>query len=160
MENWEQYTEVLVATIDYSNKINNKWTWTDDKAVDDAERNFLTSIHDYTTKIYETENADLYPKMREIAQRVIKYYPNEMESYTFVAISYFFENEIDKSINTLLEAYNINPKDADILNNLAFVYAEKGDKAKAIKYYEMVLKYGSKDEISNAKKKIAELSEN
>jgi len=159
MEDWDKYTQELITTIDYSKTINNKWTWTNDEAVEDAETNFLSSIHDYATKIYETENTDLYPNMRKISKRVIKYYPNHIDSYTYVAISYFYEKKYDKGINTLLKANEIKPNEGAILNNIAFLYETKGDNTNAIKYYKKLAKHGSKDEVKAAKKKIAKLSE-
>lgn len=157
MKDWEKYADELVSIIEYSKEIDNQWTWTNDKPVEDGENNFLNSIHNFATKIYKLENIDLMPQMRKISEKVIELYPNHIDSYTYVAIAYYHEQNYNASVKTMLKANEVKPKDAAILNNIAFIYETKGDKEKAIKYYQQVIKYGNSSEVSVAKKAISKL---
>ncbi|MCO5268762.1 MAG: tetratricopeptide repeat protein [Brumimicrobium sp.] len=156
IEDYEKFTNEIIKTIDYSVVNKNKWTWTDSEPLDDPNI-MLSAIQDYQFKLYNTENDDLLDNMKRIAEAVLKHYPDNIESLSNISIVFILQEQYDKAIEALLKAEEINPKDYIVLSNIAFAYKQKGDTKKAIKYYELTLKYGDEQSTYYAKQQIEEL---
>lgn len=154
---WERFTSEIIKTIQYSAEINNEWTWTHNEKQEDAKSFFLLSLQDYQVQLYNTDNDDLLINMRDIANEVLKYYPNHIESLSNLSITYLLTGEFDKGIKPLLRAEEINPKDYVILSNIAQGYKFKGDTKKAIEYYQKIIEHGDEQAIKYAKQQIMEL---
>ena len=157
IKNWQGFTDEIVKAIKFS-KINyNKWTWTNNEKKENGKDFFLSSIQDYQLTLYNTNNDDLLTNMRTIAHEILKFYPNHIESLSNLSVTYLLTDEYDKGIEPLLKAEKIDPTDAIVLANIAQGYKLKGDKSKAIKYYEKVIKHGDESSIEFAKEQIEEL---
>jgi tetratricopeptide (TPR) repeat protein len=157
IEKYENFTQEIIKTIDYSAVIKNKWTWTDNKSVDDPEKFMLNAVQDYVLQLYKTENDALLDNMKRIAETVLKYYPNHIESLSNLSIVYLLKKEYDKALEPLLKAEKIDQKDYIVLNNIAQAYKLKGDFKKAIDYYKLTVKYGDDTAKKYAKSQIEEL---
>ena len=156
-EDYENFTKEIIKTIDYSAVNKNKWTWSDSKPLDDPQNFMLSSIQDYQLQLYTTENDDLLDNMKRIAEAVLKYYPDHVESLSNLSIVYMLQKKYDKALEQLLKAEKLNPKDYIVLSNIAQAYKLKGDTKNAIKYYELTTKYGDEQARNYAKGQIEEL---
>lgn len=156
-ENWNDFTKEIIKTIDYSNKINNQWTWTNNEMVEDPKTFLLDNIQSYLNMIYDTGDDLLLINMREISERVLKYYPNHIESLSNISITYLLTGKFEKGLEILLKAEKINPKDAIVLSNIAHAYKLKGDIDNAIKYYEKTILYGDEHTKEFAQEQIQSL---
>lgn len=157
IKDWNSFTKEIIKTIDYSAANNNQWTWTNNNKQKEGEDFFLSSLQDYQLQLYNTENDDLLINMREIANSVLKYYPNHIESLSNLSVTYLLTGEYDKGIEPLLKAEKIIPQDYIVLSNIAQGYKLKGDKKKAIKYYKKTIEYGDEQAKTYAKQQIDEL---
>ena len=157
IEDYENFTKEIIKTIDYSAVIKNKWNWTDSKPLDDPKNIMLSSIQDYQLQLYNTENDSLLDNMKRIAETVLKYYPDHVESLSNISIVYMLQKQYDKALEPLLKAEKINPKDYIVLINVAQAYKLKGDKKNAIKYYELTVKHGDEQAKKYAEGQIDEL---
>jgi tetratricopeptide (TPR) repeat protein len=157
VENWSEFTNTIIETVEYSSKNNNKWTWTNNETKENGKDFFLSSLQDYQVQLYNTGNDDLLVNMREIANEILKYYPNHIESLSNLSVTYLLTGEYDKGIEPLLKAEKINPKDYIVLSNIAQGYKLKGDKKKSIEYYEKTIKYGDEQAKTFARQQIDEL---
>jgi len=157
--NWEEYTQEILKAIEYSNEIAHKWTWTDDQPVKDSVNFFLGALQEYIVTLYVTGDDSLLLKMRVIAEKVLEYHPKHIESLSNISVTYLLLGEFDKGIEVLLKAEKINPKDYIILNNIAQGYKSKGDKKRAMKYYNKTIKYGDEKAVQFAKQQIKDLNE-
>ena len=153
------FTSEILKTIEFSAKNNNNWTWTNNEKYDSGEKEFLLGIQSYQLQLYNTGNDDLLKNMREIANKVLEHYPNHIESLSNLSITYLLTEEYDKGIEPLLKAEKINPKDYIVLGNIALGYKLKGDKEKAIEYYEKTVEYGDESAKEYAKQQLKELKE-
>jgi tetratricopeptide (TPR) repeat protein len=153
-EDWENFTNEIVKTIQYSKENNNEWTWTYNEKREGGKEFFLSSIQDYQLNLYETENDDLLKNMRTIAEEILKIYPDHIESLSNISITYLLTGEYDKGIEALLKAEKIDPNDGVILSNIAHGYKLKGDIENSIKYYEKMLKFNDQRAVEFAKQQI------
>lgn len=158
VENFTEFTNYLVSTIDYGNSIKDAWTWKEGKTLEDAKNFFLNSMQDYVTTIYNTEDDNLLPLMRQISETVLKYNPAHVVSLSNVALTYLVTENYDKALESLLKAEKIAPKDVIVLNNIAQTYKREKDKPNAKTYLEKIVKVGNKDEIDDASQQLRELT--
>lgn len=157
LEDYEKFTIEIIKTIDYSNVNKNNWTWADSKPLNDPKELMLKSIQDYQNQLYNTENDSLLNNMKRIAEAVLMYYPDHIESLSNMSVVFMLQKQYDKALEPLLKAEKLNPKDFIVLSNIAQAYKLKGDNSNAIKYYKLTLKYGDKQAIQYAKEQIDKL---
>lgn len=157
IKDWESFTNKIIMSIKQSSLNNNNWTWTKNEIRKDGKEFFLGNIQSYQNQLYNIGDDSLLLNMRNIANEVLKYYPNNVESLSNLSVTYLIKGEYDKGLEPLLKSEKINPKDYIILANIAQGYKMKGNKNKAIEYYEKVIKYGDDDMKDMAKQQIEEL---
>lgn len=158
LENWDGFTKEIIATVKHSSTNNNNWTWTNNKMREDSKEFFLSTIQGYQTQLYNTENDALLVNMRDIANEILKHYPDNVESLSNLSITYLLTKEYDKGLEALLKAEKINPKDTIVLANIAHAYKMKADKKASIEYYEKMIKYGDEDAKAFSKQQIEKLN--
>lgn len=158
MEDYDKFSKEIIRTLDYSVENKNKWLWSENKNLDEDPKEFmLGTIQSYQIQIYNTENDSLLNYMKDIADRVLKYYPNHIESLSNLSIVYMLQKQYDKAIQVLSQAEKLNPQDYIVLANIAHAYQLNKDKANAIKYYELTVKYGDDQAKKNAQSQLDQL---
>jgi tetratricopeptide (TPR) repeat protein len=156
IEDYENFTKEVIKTVDYSQINKNNWLWTENKKQEDSETFLLETIQSYLKQLYDTEDDNLLPNMIQIGEATLKYYTHiEILSTTSVAL--MLTKNYDKAIEYLKQAEKLNPKDFVVLNNIAQGYKLKGDKANAIKYYELTEKFGDEQAKQQARQNIKDL---
>ncbi len=155
-KDYKAFTDEIVKTIDYSNINKNQWTWANDKAVENPQKFMLSAIQDYIVQLYE-EGDEYLDNFKLITETVLKYYPNSVENLSNLSIYYLEKSEFDNALVHLLKAEKLAPTDVIVLNNIAQCYEGKKEKQNALKYYELMIKYGNSEVKADAKKKIAKL---
>ena len=151
---YETFTDEIIKTIEYSDTNKNAWLWTDNKPQPDAQQFMLSTIQSYVFQLYETNEDKALDDMRWIAETVLKYYPNHVESLSNLSIVYLVKKDYDKALEQLLKAEKLAPKDYIILNNIAQAFKNKGDKKNAIKYFELTEKHGDSEAKAAAKQEL------
>jgi tetratricopeptide (TPR) repeat protein len=142
---YEHFTSEIIKTIEHSSSNNCIWVWTNDKLIEDQKGTLLNTIQNYQLQLYNTENDTLLNNMKRIAEAVLKYDANHIESLSNLSIVYMLQKQYDKALKHLLKAEELNPKDDIVLSNIALAYKRKGDKKKAKKYYKLTYKYGNEE---------------
>lgn len=154
VEDWEKFTREILTAVKHSVSNDNKWTWTNNQVQEGGEDFFLSSVQDYQVQLYRTGNDSLLLNMREIANTILDYYPEHVESLSNLSITHLLLGEFDEGIEPLLKAEKINPEDYIVLSNIANGYKLKGDKDKAIEYYEKTIQFGDEQAREFAKQQI------
>lgn len=159
LDDYENFTKEIINTIKYSKKNKNRWTWSDNEPVEDGKEFMLGVIQDYVIQLYNTGNEALFNNMKDIAETVLDYYPDHIESLSNLAIVHILQGNYDEALKPLLKAEKLNPKDYIVLNNIAHAYKLKGDTKNAIKYYELMKQYGDEETQQYAQEQIDELNQ-
>jgi tetratricopeptide (TPR) repeat protein len=160
IEDYENFTKEIIKTIDYAAINKGMWTWTDSKPLDDPKDFMLSSTQSYQLQLYNTENDSLLDNMKRIAETVLKYHPDHIESLSNLSIVFMIQKQYDKALEPLLKAEKINSKDYIVLSNIAQAYKLKGENKNALKYYELTLKHGDEQAKKYAQREIKELKKN
>lgn len=156
--NFEQFTKTIIETLEYGNSVKYAWLWKDGETLENPRSFLIESMQDYINTIYSAENDSLLPYMRQISEAVLKYEPEHVISLANIALTYAIEQDYDKALPYLFKAEKINPKDVIVLNNIAEIYVRKKDNANAKKYYEKIIKAGTKEDADHARERIKELN--
>ena len=156
IEDYDNFTKEVIKTVEYSRVNKNNWLWTENKKQEDGENFMLATIQEYLKALYDTEDDNLLPNMIQIGDATLKYYAH-IEILSTTAVALMLTKNYDKAIGYLKQAEKLNPRDFIVLNNIAQGYKLKGDKANAIKYYELTAKYGDEQAKEDAKRNIKEL---
>jgi tetratricopeptide (TPR) repeat protein len=157
IRDYDKFTEEIIKAIEYGETIQNKWLWTDSQPLDDPEKFMLSTVQAYTVQLFnvgESQN----DHMRRITRTVLKYHPDNVENLSDLSITYIVDKRYPDALEALLKAEKIAPQDYIVLNNIAYCYAQQGNKADAIKYYEKVKQFGPGEEKQKAEQKIQELN--
>ena len=156
IEDYQNFTSEIVKAINYSNINKNQWLWMNNESVEKPEKFMLSAIQDYVVQLFNADD-EYVENIKIIAETVLKYYPNNVEYLSNLAIYHLIKEDFDKALLPLLKAEKLAPSDPVILNNIAWAYYNKDDKDNALKYYELVFKYGNDNQKAQAKEKITEL---
>ena len=154
---YDNFTKEIIKTVEYSQVNKNNWLWTANEKQEDGEGFMLATIQTYLKELYDTEDDNLLPYMIQIGEAVLKYYNSNVEILSTTSVALLLTKNYDKAIEYLKQAEKINLKDFIVLNNIAQGYKLKGDKANAIKYYELTEKYGDEQAKQQARQNIKEL---
>jgi tetratricopeptide (TPR) repeat protein len=151
---YDDFTDEIIEVIEYSQKNNHKWKWTENTSKDKSF--FVETIQSYIVELYELGD-DQAGRMGRIAEAALKYYPDNVEFLSDLSISYTLKGDLQSALKPLLKAVDLNSKDYIVLNNLGELYTRLQDKANAIKYSELAIKYGNEEVKSTAQKRIDDL---
>jgi len=154
---YDRFTEEIVKTLEYSKKIDNRWIWSDGKLLENPAKSLLDAIREYQVQLYETSNDDYLYYIEDISKAVLKLFPGNIESMMRLSIVYIMQNRLDEALATLKDAEKITPHNCAVLSNIAYVYKLKGTSGQAVKYYQLVKKYGTTREREQAQEAIDEL---
>ena len=157
IEDYENFSKEIVKTIQYSTKNKNNWLWSENEKLEGGEKEFLLSIQDYNNQIYDKNDDSLLKYMKQINEEVLKYYPNHVESLSNLSIVSLISKNYDEALSYLLKAEKLAPEDYIVLNNIAFAYKLKNDKVNAIKYYNLVKKFGTEEAKTQAENELKKL---
>ena len=155
---YENFTKEIIRTVEYSRVNKNNWLWTENKKQEDGEGFMLGTIQAYLKELYDTEDDNLLPNMLQIGEATLKYYNSNVEILSTTSVALMLTKNYDKAIEYLKLAEKLNPIDYIVLNNIAQGYKLKGDKANAIKYYELTEKYGDDQAKKQARQNIKNLN--
>jgi len=157
IKDYGNFTKEIIETVAYSVVNKNNWLWTENKKQDDAENFMLSAIQDYLGQLYATEDDRLLDNMIQIGEATLKHYPKSVEILSTTSVAFLLKKDYDKALVYLKQAEQLNPKDYIVLNNIAQGYKLKGDKANAIKYYELMAQYGDEEAKQQARENIKAL---
>jgi len=155
---YENVVKQITTTLAHSKKNGNKWTWSEGKPLDYPQEFMMSSIQGYVNKIYNTGDDNLLVYMKQIAEAVLKEYPDSVENLSNVSIVYMIQQQPEKALAPLLKAEKLSPADTVVLGNIAQCYKLMGNKTAATNYYNLVIKHGDNESREFAKGQLEQLN--
>ncbi len=156
---YDDFTNEIIETLKQSDKINNKWKWSNNEPVEEPKDFMLSNIQGYIGQLYNSGDDDLLNNMKEISEKVLEYYPETIESLTNLSIVHIINEDYTNAIEWLKKAEKLAPEDFIVLGNIALCYKMLGDTEKALKYYELVVKHGDDEAKDFAARQIEKLKQ-
>ena len=155
MERHQEMVNILYKTLERSKENGNKWTWTLDEKLDDGKSALMETLQGYFQDLYNQPDGMLLAE--SYVNKVLQYYPQSIEFLNDKAIFAYDRGDMDEALNQFLKIHEMAPDDAVVINNIAYMYQQKKDKANALKFYRLLEKTGDEYYVPLAKKAIAEL---
>lgn len=141
--------EVLKQSV--ANK--NNWLWSKNEIIEDGERVLLDSLNDYYAEWINIRNDQSLEALLKTSTLQVDLYPNNTYGYNFLAYYYILKDQKKDAIPLLLIAEKIDPNDIVIINNIARLYEDTGNKVEAVKYWDKVIMLGNPEQVAFAKER-------
>ena len=151
----DDFIAVLSDILKRSVANKNNWLWTFDEKVGDGQAELFSTFQGYFSEVFE-QNLNLADR---IADLVLEFYPNNVIFLNDKAVIAYTAGDIDGALENFLKVHKIDPEDPVIINNIAYTYELKKDKAKALEYYKLLSKTTDPQYKKIAEKVLKELSE-
>ena len=103
----------LLKILQHSATNNNPWLWMRDEIKDNEF--MLEILQNYQKNLW---NEGYFVEMRELAEEVLKYFPDNIESLNTMAVSYLIEGNWQEAEPYLKTAHQIKPDDKIVNKNL------------------------------------------
>lgn len=155
-ENYTAYTDLLIQTMRDGATHSQRWLWADGKKLKKGNDFMEENAHEYIVKLFNVE-ADLSANIRAIAQTMTLLWPRSVVAHADLGLSYMMSGAFYEALPHLLTAHKLASRDQVVLSNIGYSYRQLGEKQKAITYYRLLKKHGSKPYSELADKQLAEL---
>ena len=142
IKNYNSFCNEIVKTIQQSDINRNAWYSTNNIKQAIAKDFMFTNIQEFIQPLLASGNDTLLNYAKKISETTLLYYPRHIESMTNLGAVYISKRAYEKALIYLNRAERFATNDPVVYKNLAFVYLKKGDKTKAVYYYELTSKYG------------------
>jgi tetratricopeptide (TPR) repeat protein len=155
-ENYTAYTDLLIQTLRDGAAHGQRWLWTDGKKLKKGNDFMEENAHQYIVKLFNVE-ADLSVNIRAIAQTMTTLWPRSVVAHADLGLSYMLSGAFQEALPHLLNAHKLASRDQVVLSNIGYCYKQLGETQKAITYYRLLKKHGSKSYKELADTQLAEL---
>lgn len=135
MGDYEAESRALQHAIEVSSNIGNEWFWSDYEAVQDGKAFFIGNIQDYYGHWFNDGGDSAIAAIRSTAEIQMREFPEHPYGYNNMALSHLVKNELKTALPYLLEAEALSPDDYIVINNIARVYYNLGDRESARRYF-------------------------
>lgn len=156
IQDFSRFTDEIVKTIDRSNTNKNSWTWREGKPLEKPREFMLAAIQDYVVQIFDSGDEQV-KFVKQIADTVLKYYPDHVESLSNLSVFYMMKGDFDAALVPLLRAEKLAPGDFVVIGNIAYSYYNRHDKPGATKYYQKLSELGDEGAKKDAAAKLSEI---
>ncbi|MBP5390463.1 MAG: hypothetical protein J6Y40_00090 [Bacteroidales bacterium] len=154
-DNYREMVNVLCNTVERSGANGNKWLWTLDENVDDGKGEMMETLQGYFNELFNEIGDKALAET--LVNKVLQFYPKDIVFLNDKAIFAYDRGDLDGALKEFLNIHVMAPNDAVVINNIAYLYEKKKDKANALKYYRLLEKTDDENYVRLAKKAIAEL---
>lgn len=142
-EQYDLATKTLIEIIEYSKKIKNDWTWSENKTLKesempDGEELLFEIINECFLGIYNPFESNKN-FIKAIIEKELALYPDNTWGLNHAATYYRETGNYKKSIEILKHAVDLDPNDYVIVGNLGYAYELNEDYKNAKKWYDYML---------------------
>ena len=144
----------LRHVLDRSEKNGNKWLWTLNQPLDDAENVLKDSMQDFFTRLYDADQEDF---ALQLVEWMLQLYPADIVFRSDKAALLAISERYSEALPIFLSIHKDAPDDVIVTSNIAQIYYTMGDKKSALKYYNKLAQCGDSEMEAIAKQRIEEI---
>lgn len=146
IEDYKSVTAEVIKLINYSKEIDNDWKGENYSLIERPDEMLNGAVQEFQGILFSKEDPALYDDIIKISEEMLKCYPTHSQSLLNISTAYVMKKNYDKSLEALLKAVQMRPKNAVYHYNIAYVYEKKGDKENAGKHYKLAVDNASEKE--------------
>lgn len=151
IKDYAAFTDEIVKMIACSKKIENDWKGDNFTLIQAPDDLFKNAILNFQNELFKQNNPTCDGYVVRISKEMLKTYPDHVQSMLNLSTMSAKQKKYDESLDILSKAVKVEPDNAIILYNLAYIYNLKDNIPEAKKYYGL--------SIANAKEEEAKLKE-
>ena len=145
----------LRHVLNRSKKNGNKWLWTLNQPLDDAEDFFKDCMQDYFSQLFNAGQDDY---ASQLVDWMLQLYPSEIIFRSDKASLLAVSEHYSEALSIYLSIYKDAPDDLIVASNIAHIYYLLGDKKSSLKYYSKLVECGDSETEAIAKQRIKEIN--
>lgn len=153
----ELYSEAmqeLLHVLNRSEKNGNKWLWTLNQPLDNAESILKDSMQDYFVQLYNAGQDDY---ASQLVEWMLQLYPTDIIFRSDKASLLAVSERYSEALLIYLSIYKDAPDDVIVASNIAHIYYALGDKKSSLEYYSKLMECGDSELEAIAKQRIKEI---
>ena len=154
---YEAEKDYLIRTLERHDANRGAWYWSDGLPFEDGRAGFIDALHDYIREWFELQSPAALGYARDLSARLIASCPDSVVAYNDNALAHAQLGDLPSAERSFLKAYELDGSDYVVIGNLAYLNEVKGDKAAAIRFYELLLAAPNRQLVDRANRRLAEL---
>lgn len=151
---YSEAMQELRHVLDRSEKNGNKWLWTLNQPVEDAEDVLKDSMQDFFAQLYDAGQSDY---ASQLVEWLLQLYPTDIIFRSNKASLLAISERYSEALSIYLSIYKDAPDDIIVASNIAHIYYIMGDKKATLKYYSKLVQCGDSEIEAIAKQRIKEI---
>ncbi len=132
---YENQSLVLKSALRYSLTNNNKWLWSRNQPTPGTQEFFLSVIQDYYSAWLRVSSPESLSALYETSKLQIELYPQNVFGYNIIAYYYSAIDNHAQAAHYLSLAYELEPNDYIIINNLAMAEMASANYERALRLF-------------------------
>ena len=153
-ERYPDVMQVLHQVIEQSKNNGNKWLWTLNQPLDDAEDIFKDSMQDYFIQLFDDGQSN---DAQQLIEWLLQLYSKDIMFRADKASILAISERYSEALPIYLSIYKDDPNDIIVTSNIAHIYYIQGDKKATLKYYSKLVNCGDSEIEEVAQKRIKEI---
>ncbi|GMO13454.1 MAG: hypothetical protein Ta2A_24260 [Treponemataceae bacterium] len=154
---YKDAADELYRTILLSLYTKNQWLWSDGEPFSGGETEFLNALGNYYAAWLGAGTKEALSQVKRCTDKQIELYPKSIFAYNAQAVYYVISSDNANALKMFLKAEAIDPNDSLVLMNIARLYRDMGDTAKAKEYFTSVTNVGTSEEKKQAQAELKKL---
>ena len=151
---YSEAMQVLRHVLKRSEENGNKWLWTLNQPLDDAENILKDSMQDYFAQLFDAEQSDY---ALQLVEWMLQLYPSDIIFRSDKASLLAISERYSEALPIYLSVNKDAPDDVIVASNIAHIYYILGNKKATLKYYSKLVNCGDIEIESIAKQRIKEI---
>lgn len=154
---YADYKQTILTVLEHNDGIKDKWLWKNNRELVNSTDFLLQYVDNYVVQLYNLGEESVHPYMDELANRVLKSYPQHVPSLSNLAITAMYHQDYQRAVDYLSKALSIENTNTSVLSNLAYAHSQIGNTETAISYYEQAAKYGDSETKDHVRQQLEKL---
>ena len=151
---YSEAMQELRHVLNRSKKNGNKWLWTLNQPLEDAEDVLKDSMQDFFAQLYDAGQSD---DASQLVEWLLQLYPTDIIFRSNKASLLAISERYSEALPIYLSIYKDAPDDIIVASNIAHIYYIMGDKKSTLKYYSKLVQCGDSEIEAIAKQRIKEI---
>ncbi|MBX7245512.1 MAG: hypothetical protein K1X53_08430 [Candidatus Sumerlaeaceae bacterium] len=134
---FEHFIQMLDDATSYAVAHPEKLKWMKNAPLSDKPEEFIPrTLHEYCKQFMALQQPEEEEHARRVAEVAVRYYPGHPYAYNDIAGYYSFRKEYKKTLEYLMKAHVVAPKDVLVICNIGHIHDVMGDKAAACEWFQ------------------------
>ncbi|MCC6371421.1 MAG: hypothetical protein IT236_10495 [Bacteroidia bacterium] len=139
LKKFDYYAAELMNVVEQSHKNKNAWRWVNNVPNATPFDFMVVNVHHYLAELLLLNDPKKNAHIKSVTQALLKYYPDNVQTLVVLSNVKLEEKQPDNAYLLLKRAETLEPNNSEVCLGLGTYHNQKGNKEKAILYFEKAL---------------------